>query len=165
MAEGITFEELLGYNEEENEKWRQWFAEHPATLEFRVDLTRSDTVRDTLLHIFACELWYAEMLLGKDDRERFKTIPQQTVEDLFAIAAEARAKFRSFFQCASEADWEAIVDFPEGPWGKLTPSKRKCFAHTMVHSIRHWAQLATALRKQGLTQEGWHDLLFTKAMA
>lgn len=167
MAAEIRFEELLNYNEEETERWRQCFIEHPEALELKLDLARCETTRETLFHIFACEAWYADCLESRAfaDPARFEKIPRGTVEELFAVAAEARDKFRKFIACATEADWAITVPFPEGPWGKLCPTLRKALAHTMVHSIRHWAQLATALRKQGLTQEWGHDLLFTKALA
>jgi hypothetical protein len=33
--------------------------------------------------------------------------------------------------------------------------------HTLMHSIRHWAQLATELRKAGFKTDWPHDLLFS----
>jgi hypothetical protein len=38
------------------------------------------------------------------------------------------------------------------------------FAHALFHSMRHWAQLATTLRQNGLKQDWQHDFIFTKVM-
>jgi uncharacterized damage-inducible protein DinB len=35
--------------------------------------------------------------------------------------------------------------------------------HVLVHEIRHWAQIATLLRLNGVTGE-FHDFLFSSAM-
>jgi uncharacterized damage-inducible protein DinB len=43
-------------------------------------------------------------------------------------------------------------------------SKRKLIAQAFTHSLRHWAQIFTYLRQQGLKQEWNHDLLMNKAM-
>jgi len=37
-------------------------------------------------------------------------------------------------------------------------------AQALTHSIRHWAQISTYLRQQGLKQEWSHDLLMSEAM-
>ena len=34
----------------------------------------------------------------------------------------------------------------------------------MLHGIRHWAQIATALRKAGYKQDWPHDFIFTEAV-
>ena len=46
----------------------------------------------------------------------------------------------------------------------LKASKRKLVAQALTHSMRHWAQISTFLRQQGLKQEWNHDFLLTKAM-
>lgn len=40
----------------------------------------------------------------------------------------------------------------------LTP--RKIMVHVVLHEIRHWAQIATMLRQQGLPGD-FHDFLFS----
>jgi uncharacterized damage-inducible protein DinB len=38
------------------------------------------------------------------------------------------------------------------------------FAHAMLHGVRHWAQLATALREAGHGTDWGHDFLFSDVM-
>jgi uncharacterized damage-inducible protein DinB len=45
----------------------------------------------------------------------------------------------------------------------LTATPKKIVIHVLVHEIRHWAQIATVLRAQGLTDE-FHDFLFSPVM-
>jgi uncharacterized damage-inducible protein DinB len=44
----------------------------------------------------------------------------------------------------------------------LTP--RKFVFHILFHEIRHWAQIATALRNAGFVPPGDHDLFYSSAM-
>jgi uncharacterized damage-inducible protein DinB len=166
MSAEIRFEELLQYNEEETNRWMQWFAAHPEALDAELDLTTVQKARDVLFHIFGLELWYAEWIPtgAMPSPELFKSMRHDTIEDLLAIAGEARQKFREFIRTATDSDWAVIVAIPEGRWGKLQPSRRKAFMHVMVHGIRHWAQVATALRKVGMKDDGRHDFLFTNAI-
>jgi len=47
----------------------------------------------------------------------------------------------------------------------LTVSKRKMLAHTLFHSQRHWAQLATLVRAAGFPSGFKGDLLLSSALA
>ena len=61
-----------------------------------------------------------------------------------------------------------------GIWGKthevegrgfhLEGPARKLIAHILVHEIRHWAQIALAVRLAGLEPPGDHDLFYSNAM-
>ena len=44
----------------------------------------------------------------------------------------------------------------------MTP--RKLLFHILVHEIRHWAQIALAVRLAGLEPPGDHDLFFSRAL-
>src|SRR5438874_2703066 len=61
------------------------------------------------------------------------------------------------------ARWADVMPFPK-PMEQVKPTRRKCFIHVVVHSTRHWAQLATALRAAGHAQDWQHDLIFTTAI-
>jgi uncharacterized damage-inducible protein DinB len=48
--------------------------------------------------------------------------------------------------------------------GEVPASKRKVLTHALIHGIRHWAQIAMALR-QGCFVSGWsHDMMFSPAL-
>jgi|SRR5437868_5786980 len=104
MDSGISFATLLAYNTEENEHWKRWFAAHPAALDLPCDVAGAGTVRKLLLHIFSTELVFASLVLD-EDRPIFGNLPQATLEELFAIGADARAKFDQFLAKAEPKDW------------------------------------------------------------
>ena len=43
-------------------------------------------------------------------------------------------------------------------------SARKLLGHILMHEIRHWAQIALAVRLAGLEPPGEHDLLYSRAL-
>jgi uncharacterized damage-inducible protein DinB len=45
-----------------------------------------------------------------------------------------------------------------------TFSRRKALAHTLFHSQRHWAQLATLVRSAGFPSGFKGDLIFSPAL-
>ena len=44
----------------------------------------------------------------------------------------------------------------------MTP--RKLLFHVLLHEIRHWAQIALAVRLAGIEPPGDHDLFFSTAL-
>jgi uncharacterized damage-inducible protein DinB len=44
----------------------------------------------------------------------------------------------------------------------MTP--RKLLFHILLHELRHWAQIALAVRLAGFEPPGDHDLFFSKAL-
>ena len=45
---------------------------------------------------------------------------------------------------------------------RLTP--RKLLFHILLHELRHWAQIALALRVAGIEPPGEHDLFYSTAL-
>jgi uncharacterized damage-inducible protein DinB len=43
-------------------------------------------------------------------------------------------------------------------------TSRKLLFHILVHEVRHWAQVALAVRLAGFEPPGDHDLFFSKAL-
>jgi uncharacterized damage-inducible protein DinB len=166
MNAAVTFDELLRQNEEETERWHQWFRAHPGALDLKMEIAQMHDVRGVLVHIFAVESLYTERILGQSRPGVSPAdFPSSSVDELFGIGQKARAKFREFLQTWSDADWNQAVTFQTLSAGSQSASRRKCFTHALLHSMRHWAQLATALRQQGLKQDWGHDFLFSKAMS
>ena len=159
MSDGIQFSELLDYAEQENERWKQFFNRHPEALDLSLDI--AGYVRQLVLHIFAVELYFANAVLGLEKVNPDK-LPAEPLDELFRVGQEAARKYREFFARAKPEDWTETVDL--GPRLSFKPSKRKLVAQALTHSIRHWAQISTFLRQQGLKQEWNHDFLLSKAM-
>jgi uncharacterized damage-inducible protein DinB len=90
-------------------------------------------------------------------------MPKDAVQ-LFAIHDKAFGNLHRFLARAKPEDWTVRLEFPTRTMGTLTGTRRKIFAHTLLHGMRHWAQLATLLRQAGYKQDWQHDFLFTKTM-
>jgi uncharacterized damage-inducible protein DinB len=161
---GISFPELLRFNEQETGRWHQFLAKHDsAILDLEIDLAGGGTVRDVLLHIFAVELKYAERLSGSA-LTKLSDLPTGTIDEIFGIAATAYGKLRNYLKTASDADVNGKITFPTLSAGEQTATRRKVLGHALVHSLRHWAQLTTEMRRRGYKAEWHHDFLFTDAL-
>lgn len=164
MSAGISIAELLRYTELENAKWHHWLGQKgPDFLDTTLELAGTRDLRGVLLHIFAVELRYAERLLGLPPTP-YEELPTGTLDELFSIAGNAREKLRRFLASASEGELREVLTFETRTAGTLVASKRKCLAHALLHGIRHWAQVATALRQQGHAQDWMHDFIVSDAL-
>ncbi len=160
----IPFDTLIEYVDDETDRWQQWFAQQsPKVLEINLGVGDLATVRHLLMHIFLVELRYAERLLGEPvtSYDRFQTA---SLEALFEVGKDARMKLSAFLAGATDKDLDYTLTFETKSAGTRSASRRKIVAHALLHSIRHWAQIATALRQHGFPQDWGHDFLFTEAM-
>ena len=157
MTAGIEFEELLAYTEEESQRWRQFFMTHPEALALPLDI--AGTVRELVVHIFAVELYFASLVSGQTPDPAQP--PSATLGEMFAVGQKAARMYRGFFARATPEQWSEKLDLSRIG---MKASRRKMVAQAMTHSMRHWAQIATFLRQQGLKQDWRHDFLLTNAM-
>jgi uncharacterized damage-inducible protein DinB len=158
----ISFADLLTANEAETQKWRAWFDGQPAAvLDVPLSIALAKNVREFLLHIFAVELRYAERLSGSPITE-YETLPTGSIAELFGIGERARAMYREYLSKATNDDLAVVMEFPTRTAGIIRSSKRKMFAHAMLHGVRHWAQLATVLREAGYTTNWAKDFLYSR---
>ncbi len=167
MTDGIAFTELLQYIREENARWRQWLEENPGALEVPVGPAGKETatVRGMLAHIFFCDLYYSELLTDRLRRTaEYEKIPHTTLEDLFTGAACADRQLTEFIAHSTPETMNEVICLGWPPEKPITGTRRKMLAHTLLHGLRHWAQIATALRQHGFTTGMEHDFLFTAAM-
>ena len=160
----ISFADLISANEAETQKWRTWFERQPAAvLDVPLSIALAKNVREFLLHIFAVELRYAERLAGAPVTD-YETLSKASVRDLFAIGEPARAMYRDYLITATDEDLAVVMEFPTRTAGTIRASKRKMFVHSMLHGVRHWAQLATALREAGYPTDWGKDFLYSPVM-
>ena len=160
----ISFYELLAANEAETRKWRKWFDEQPATvLDVPLSIAQTKNVREFLLHIFAVELRYAERLKGLPITA-YEYLPTASVSDLFGVGENAARMYREYLATTSDEDLGTVIEFQTRTAGTLRSSKRKIFLHAMFHGVRHWAQLATALREAGYPTNWGKDFLYSEVM-
>jgi uncharacterized damage-inducible protein DinB len=162
MAVGISFDELLRYEEEQTELWRDFFHKRHHLL--KLEASPTESVGGLLLHIFTAEYRSAERLLGEPmtpDSE-FKN---GNVDELFAVITEAHRKLRQYLSVTTESAIAEPRTYPSHTLGEFTATPRKLLTHALVHSIRHWAQVARLLRENGQPADFSHDVLFSKAIS
>jgi uncharacterized damage-inducible protein DinB len=163
LGAGVSFDELLRHNEEEAARWRAFFEANPAAL--AVPLTgQLPDIRQMLRHIFAVELIYGENVVGRPRAKIvYEDFPYATLGDLFGMADRAKRHFEDAIR--RNLDWNEMLQYGSKErnfW--ITATRRKMFLHAMFHSLRHWAQVATALRQAGFKQDWQHDFIFSKVM-
>jgi len=162
---GISFADFLRYNESEALKWRGWLESQPTALldlPFGNPAQHMGNVREMIWHIFITEWVYACVLNGEsfDGWDRFK---RESIADLFAIGEEARTGMRKYLAAATEAAAASTVTLSAQGF-TVAGSARKFATHAFVHSLRHWAQLATVVRQHG-HETGWpHDFVLSDAV-
>jgi len=160
----LTFAEMLEFNRRETAKWQSWLERQPdAVLDLPLHIAQANSVRGMLLHIMAVELRYAERL-NEVEVTPYEAHAAGGIGELFAIGAKGHALYSAYLARTTDEDLAVVLEFPTRTSGVLRSSKRKMFAHAMLHSIRHWAQLATALREQGHASDWPHDFIFSDLM-
>jgi hypothetical protein len=87
------------------------------------------------------------------------TAIQKSTPELFAAHDSAVAKLRTLL-ADDTFDWEQEIDFVTRSAGTIIATRRTILFHALLHSMRHYAQLATLLRHQGIAASWPMDYLF-----
>ena len=165
MNVGIAVTDLLEYTDWERADWRKWLAAQPdGVLELSAGSHgdgRFTSVGDLIRHIFSAEKRYVERLLGQPLTDT-ASIPNKNIEALFEFGDRSRKEMQQLVASFPAEEWDRprnfkILDF------SVTATPRKIVVHTLMHEIRHWAQIATLLRFEGVT-DGFHDFLFSPVL-
>lgn len=153
---------LLRYTDGESRRWHTWLAARPPTvLDEPMGEGRLATLRGVLVHIFAVEMRHTQRLLG-EPVSAYDTLPQNTLDEIFRIGVDARRKLSGFLDTDPDLDRE--LTFETLTAGTHSASVRKVVAHSIIHGIRHWAQIATVLRQRGYPAQWFHDILLSDAL-
>ena len=162
--QALTFRELLDYTADESERWHRWLAAQPAeVLELPVGTGRTATVRGLVHHIVVVERRYTDRLRGEPVTS-YEDVPSDPLDGVFDALAAARARLEEWLASATDADLARRLEFQTLTAGTLSASARKIVIHLLLHGVRHWAQLATALRQQGHATDWQHDILASNAL-
>lgn len=161
MDVGITLEELLAWNDEAACAWKTHLETNPALLDISCDIGGAKNVQGFVRHIWSIELRWAQRLAGLPLMSK-EDAPAGPLEALFNLHREAMEVFRNLLS-ASERSWNEpfALDVDWGPKEFRSPTRRKVAAHSLIHSQRHWAQLATLARHAGYASPNRGDLLFS----
>jgi uncharacterized damage-inducible protein DinB len=163
----LDYNHLLEYTDWQRESWHAWFTRQGAgALAVSVGPHgdgRLNTVGEVVRHIFSAETRYVERMSDLPLTEASALPAADDIEALFALGRKSRAGLRSFISKlpADQLDVSrelTIVNHTR----RLTP--RKILVHVVLHEIRHWAQIATILRLQGMKVD-FHDFLLSPVMS
>ena len=147
----LTAEETMAWVERTSEGWRSLLAAHPKALQVPCDVMGVSTVGELLQHIVAVEVRYAQQLAGLPPSD-YASIPFDSAEAIYATHQRAFALFKE--QLASGVDWDERIVYATRSMGSMRSSRKSILFHALLHSVRHYAQLATLLRQHGI-KPGW----------
>jgi uncharacterized damage-inducible protein DinB len=162
MPLSMTYEEFLRYTMEERDKWRRFFAAHPEAMELPVPSPRFSTIGKLIDHIFLVERRHVQRLRGETLSER-TGLTGNNAPPLFDYGASVRRELEQYVADLDEdvANQMRTFEVREQPWPMTA---RKLLFHILVHEVRHWAQVAAAVRSAGLEPPGNHDLFYSRAL-
>lgn len=156
---GLSFDDLVEYTEWQRGQWREWFRDRPEALALSTGDHgdgRFATVGEVVRHIFGAELRYVQRLEGEPLSD-LATVPTDQVDTLFSTGDETRQRLKRLLATMSGDQWDIPRQFTILSY-QVTATPKKIIAHTLMHEIRHWAQLATVCRMGGYAAEA-QDLL------
>ena len=163
MTLNITLDELLEWNAEERAKWLPWLKANPASLNVPVQPGgRFPTVASLIDHIFLVEVRHILRLQRRN-------LPAETgvaagdIEGLFAYAARGQDAVHRYLPTLAAGNLNTPRDVVVSD-GTYPLSPRKLLFHMALHEVRHWAQIAAAVRMAGFAPPGNHDLFYSKAL-
>jgi uncharacterized damage-inducible protein DinB len=159
----LSLDEMLAWTAEERAKWLPWFKANPSALGVVVQPGgRFATVAALVDHIFLVEVRHTRRLQRLD-------LPGQTgvdahdIDGLFRYAARGREGVHAYVETLGAEDAATPRDVVVQS-GTLSMTPRKLLFHMALHEVRHWAQIASAVRMAGLAPPGDHDLFYSKAL-
>jgi uncharacterized damage-inducible protein DinB len=163
MTPTISLDELLGWNGEERTKWLTWLKKNPAALDVPVQPQgRFATVAALIDHIFLVEVRHIQRLQGKE-LPTVTGVAAGDIDGLFKYAAHGREAVHRYIPTLGPADLNKPRDVVVAS-GTYPLSPRKLLFHMALHEVRHWAQIAAAVRMAGFTPPGDHDLFYSKSL-
>ena len=160
MSVSVDLQHLMSYSDHERMKWKAWLAADTATrlaIPFQTG-ARFPTVGSLLHHVFWVEERHLSRLEGHPlpDTE----ISQDDLSALFEFGDRVRANFRQFVTTIDEQRFCEPITFSLRGGPMITVLRRKLATHILLHEIRHFAQIAYAVRVAGHEPPGEHDYFF-----
>jgi len=152
----LTAEEMMAWLETTSARWKALIDANPQVLAMPCDVMGVTTAAELLQHIVAVELRYAEQLSGQPPTE-YAQIQFDSAEAIYATHQRAAEMLRVLL--ASDLDWNQEIEFMTRSLGKVRAKPKTVLFHSMLHAVRHYAQLATLVRKHGVKPDWQMDYL------
>ena len=147
----ITGPELQRWLEEISHGWKRLIHAHPEILSFPCDIRETKSVAQLLQHIVAVELRYAERLNGIPETA-YEAIPYSSAEEIYRTHDRAMKLLGPLME-REEGFWETVLEIQTRSAGILRATRRTVLIHLLTHAIRHYSQLATLVRKEGVSAD------------
>jgi uncharacterized damage-inducible protein DinB len=163
MTPAIAHEELLAWNLESSRFWKAHLDANPALLELPCGIGGNATVQAFVRHIWGAELVWSQIIAGLPVTD-YQVWPHGPLDALFDLHLSAVQNFRALLDNPAVSWDERTVHYPWRRPEQPQPTPRKALAHVLLHSQRHWAQLATLVRAAGFPSGFKGDFLFTSAL-
>jgi len=163
MSLTLSIDELLRYSAEQRDAWRRWLAANPAAIDAPVQPGgRFPTAGKLIDHIFLVERRHLQRL-HQTPVSNATGLTGNNAAPLFDYGASVRREMEQFVRALEdhEADEVRSIEIRDRQW-PVTP--RKLLFHILLHEVRHWAQVALAVRNAGFEPPGDHDLFFSQAL-
>ena len=161
----LSMNELMEYTEWERGKWHEWLLKRGDEILKTSAGPHGDgrfqTVGDVVRHIFSAEKRYVDRLSERAITDT-SSIPTGSIEALFQFGQQSRKDLKHLLETFPAQAWDELKEFKILEFF-IRASPRKIVAHILMHEIRHWAQLATLFRLNGMTDD-FHDFLFSPAL-
>jgi uncharacterized damage-inducible protein DinB len=165
MSTSLSLSEFIEYTDWERGKWHEWLRQRGdhvlATSAGPHGDGRFQTVGDLVRHIFSAEKRYVERLSNRPLTDAAPA-PNDSIDSLFQFGRQSRADLLNYVNTLPAHDWDVPQEFNfMNNFLRATP--RKLVVHVLMHETRHWAQIGTLLRLNGLTGD-FHDFLFSPVL-
>jgi len=161
----LNLTDLLDYTDWERQRWHARIRQYgEQTLEVSAGPHgdgRFERVGSLISHIFSAEKRYVERLTGQALTDP-ATIPTKGVEALFEFSRQSRSELKRLIETFPAQEWDVVKEFKILDF-VIRATPRKIVVHILMHEIRHWAQIATLFRLNGLKVE-FHDFLFSPVL-
>jgi uncharacterized damage-inducible protein DinB len=161
MPPTFSAETLVAWNDSNAQHWHKFILANPAVFFQLCDIRNGKIIADTLQHIVAVELRYAQRLSGLPESP-YEEIPKGSIDSIMAAHELALGLIRSLL-ANPDYDWSTEITIDTISAGRLRASRETILVHLTLHSMRHYAQLATLVRQQGFKTTWPMDYLFTAA--
>ena len=149
---GLDGTELIAWVNDTASRWQELFAAHPEALQLPCGIRETTTVLELLQHIAAVELRYAERLSDLPETP-YTGIPGDSAQAIDAVHRKAMSMLAAL-SIHDDTWWSEWLEFATRSAGVMRAPRRTILVHLLMHSIRHYAQLATLLREHGIAP-GW----------
>lgn len=160
MSIGVELLDLITYSDHERAKWKAWLTLDPSRLATPFQNARFSTVGSLFNHVFWVEERHLARLEGAPVPETAGA-PDNDVGALFEYADRVRGNLRRWAATVGEEHAAATFTMSLKGGPTFTVRRRKLAAHILLHEIRHFAQIAYAVRAAGLEPPGEHDYFFS----